>query len=613
MGIIMKHIRAFFTFILVTGMLPFVSGEVVSPDSSLLEQQRSIEKDMEQVIQSRILDPMLGRNRSGVVVRVELEIKKQVTKQVAEKRKREEKSRFSEQEFILPGLPKLKSVTGESRPKEGTSESSITQETRFNYIFSVKKRMITVIYDKRIKDKLITLVGITIKESFNLGKGDKLEFKKARFVKGYLNEFTRPMVLISLIFALLLLLFLFGPVAGFFRSLVRTIRDKGGTEVNVDSKFENAPDEDGEGGEGKGGGGGGGTLTPDELAALEDEEKRYKPFKYVNEGNLMRLVYLLRKEPPKIISLVINYLKPELVKEVVSMFPPELQTQVAVNMATIRQMSERQVLQIDKEIKEKIDFLVGGLGSLLKVLDEIDIETKNNIMSYLEQEKPELYEMVRKAILTFDDIPSFPDQALQIILREVKTESLAKALRNAPQEVVNKIFHNMSSGASALIKEEMEYGRPLTPEQIEDERKKILDIIRSLEKEGKIVIREREKHSMLEGEEEIQENDWEGIAGSALSFSSGASQANSQELFQYYQSGVSLYESGQYNEALSYFNYCTQADPSMWQAHQYIGITYYGLDRHREALEAFQKAAQINPRDPGIREWVDSLRQTIKA
>jgi flagellar motor switch protein FliG len=547
-----------------------------------------------------------------VVVRVELEIKKEVTERAAQSQKQEEKSRFAEQDFILPGLPNQKSVTADNRPKEGSSERSAAQETKFNYTFAVKSRMITVIYDAAIKDALRDLVKTTIQEAFKITPQDKLEFKKARFVRGYLNELLRPMILVPVLFGILLLLFLFGPLAGFFRSLVRTMKEKGGTEVSVDSKFENAPDEDEEAKDGKGGGGGGGggPLTPEEQAALDAEEKKYRPFRYVTEENLKRLVYLLRKEPPKTIALVISYLKQELVKEILCMIPPELQTQVAVSMATIRQMTKNQVMQIDTEIKEKIDFLVGGLDSLLKVLDDVDMETKNNIMNYLEQEKPELHEMVKKSILSFEDIPVFPDPALQIIVRELKTESLARALRNAPQDIIQKFVSNMSSGAAALLKEEMEYGRPLTPEQIDDERKKILDTIKILERDNKIVVREHDKHTLLQGEEEIAESDWEGIAGSALSAHAAAG-SPTQNVYDYYQAGVQMFEAGNTNEALSYFVYCVQADPSLWQAYQYLGTIYYQTNQLQESLRAFENAIRLNPGNTDIQAWIDNLRQSV--
>ena len=137
----------------------------------------------------------------------------------------------------------------------------------------------------------------------------------------------------------------------------------------------------------------------------------------------------------------------------------------------------------DNTIKEKIDFLVGGLESLLKVIDEVDYHSRENIMNYLKTEKPQLYEKVKKMIISFEDIPGFPDQSLQLILREMKTESLAKVLKGAPREITDKIFSNMSTGAVSLLKEEIEYGRPLTEEQIEDERRKMIELVKNMEKE----------------------------------------------------------------------------------------------------------------------------------
>ena len=59
----------------------------------------------------------------------------------------------------------------------------------------------------------------------------------------------------------------------------------------------------------------------------------------------------------------------------------------------------------------------------------------------------------------------------------------------------------MSAGAAALLKESMDYGRPLTPEQIEEERKNLIDLVTKLDKEGKITVRKKVKGGILDGEE----------------------------------------------------------------------------------------------------------------
>ena len=43
-------------------------------------------------------------------------------------------------------------------------------------------------------------------------------------------------------------------------------------------------------------------------------------------------------------------------------------------------------------------------------------------------------------------------------------------MRGASIEYMNKFFTNMSAGAAALLKESMDYGRPLTADQVEEER-----------------------------------------------------------------------------------------------------------------------------------------------
>ena len=67
---------------------------------------------------------------------------------------------------------------------------------------------------------------------------------------------------------------------------------------------------------------------------------------------------------------------------------------------------------------------------------------------------------MRERILLFDDIVKFPKMAMQVLTRELKTEELGKALRGRVRSFSKSFFDNMSAGAVALLKEEIEYGRP---------------------------------------------------------------------------------------------------------------------------------------------------------
>ncbi|MBN1824105.1 MAG: tetratricopeptide repeat protein [Endomicrobiales bacterium] len=583
--------------LILISIVPLPSATEDTSQASLIDKETAYEKEKAEYIQTYILDKILGTGKAIVMVDVQLGLETKIIKQEAKERKAERKKRLGEVDYLLPGVPNPKSVASESAPGESKEESGQAQETKIEVRTVIKKQMVTVLYDEKIGQEKLDIVKDAIITSLKIDtkRGDTLDFKKTKFTQGFFDELLRPQVLIPVIIALLLLFFLFGPFASFLRSYVRTLRERGGTEVTVDSKFEGGP---GEGEEGKGGMGGAGALSAAELEALEREGKKYHPFDYINDDNIKRMVYLIRKEPPQTIALVVSYLKPEYVKEVINALTPEVQAKVALEMATIRSLSQEDVKKVDDYIKEKIEFLVGGVNHLLEVLDQVDKVTQMNIFDYLRDENPDLYEKVRKYVLMFEDIPNFPDQAMQLIIRELKTQDMAKALRNAPNEVLNKFFSNMSANAAAILREEMEYGRPLSNEEIEEERKRIMNLIKQMESEGKVFVRERPKTDVLEG----YDGDTQGTAGQG---EEGA------DYNTYFNAGVEYYDGGDYENALSYFEYCVQVNPYHPEVYQYIGNTYYALGRIREAVPYFEKALELNPGNSELKEWLNEQKKTI--
>ena len=97
-----------------------------------------------------------------------------------------------------------------------------------------------------------------------------------------------PKWIIPLTLALWLMLFLWGPLASFFRRLNRALEDKTQkidqtTQMKEESESENAEESEGEeeggGGAGDGEGDGEGELTEEEKLAEEEEAmKKFEPF-----------------------------------------------------------------------------------------------------------------------------------------------------------------------------------------------------------------------------------------------------------------------------------------------------------------------------------------------
>lgn len=594
-----------------------------SPDVLLLDQESKFEREKTDYLQQNVLDKILGPGKAVVIVDVEMGLESRnsemgMAKKKSDKKKNEgddgEPQAAPQAKVLVPGVPMPKSPFQQEEDRGGSSQEAggQMQQTKAEVRTTIKKLLVTVLYDKKVPaDKLLAVKQAII--ALMKVTENQLVFTPTTFTETAWQEVFTPKWIIPIALTLWLLLFLWGPLASFFRRLNAALEDKTQkieqtTNLKEESEQETAAEEEGEQGGGGGGEGEGEVgedgLTEEERKEEEEAMKKFEPFKYVSEQNLKGLAYLLRKEEPWIVALVLTYLKPEFAKEIFGSFPPELQARVAVETATIRQTSLEQVMSIDEYVKKKIDFVLGGITNLIKILNEADKATRENILDYLRNEKPQLYERVREEVILFEDILKFPDVAVQGIVREIGTEQLSRALRGAAPEYMNKFFTNMSAGAAALLKESMDYGRPLTADQIEEERKNLMDLITKLERENKITLRKKQKMGILEGEEAADDSE-----PLHLTFgkSSGAPKPDPAKAAEHFQAGAAFLEQGNYAEAVRSFHDAIQAQPDHWQAYQYMGTAYATQGMVNEAAGAYERMCELNP-DPGLKAWVDQWK-----
>lgn len=583
------------------------SDQTISP-TVLMEYETKLEQQRTEYVQKNILDKIFGPNRSTVIIDITLGVRTTTTRQQAAEKKLDAKRRLGEIDYFLPGIPKPGSITESAVPAEAKGEATGTEIVGVRTEIVIERQNVTVIYDEKIKDDKVELAREAISSALGIRRPQDIVFKKAKFTTDIWSKFLESLILpkyfIPLLVTLLLLLFLFGPVADFLRNYIRMLRERAPTEISIDSKLAREGEVGPEGltgGGGAGGGGGVGIGTGITEAELEEKEKKeeegkYIPFSYVNDDNIKRLVYLIAKEKPEDIAIVLSYLKPEYVKQIIESFKPQLQAQVAVALAQAREIPQEDVIRMDNYVKERIDFLVGGIHHLIELLQKVDRTTRDNILEYLKNEKPDIYQKVRPQIFLFEDILEIPDITLQTIIRELKPENIARALRNAPQQLVEKFFKNMSEGAQALVREEMDYGRPMTREQIEEEQNKIIELIKKMEQEGKIYLKEREKTFLIDASEVVV------AKKRVLEQSPG---------YDYYIAGVNFYQQGDYQNAIIYLQYATELDPQLYEAFQYLGNIYYETGNYQQALEYYKKVVELNPEDKEFEEWVKEFEKSI--
>jgi hypothetical protein len=76
----------------------------------------------------------------------------------------------------------------------------------------------------------------------------------------------------------------------------------------------------------------------------------------------------------------------------------------------------------------------------------------------------------------FDDFINIDNRTIQCVLRELDSQILAVALKDAKKDVKDAFFSNMSKRASSMLEEDMEYMDQVTEQDIEKARQITLDM-----------------------------------------------------------------------------------------------------------------------------------------
>ena len=220
-----------------------------------------------------------------------------------------------------------------------------------------------------------------------------------------------------------------------------------------------------------------------------------RPFEFIRKTEASQILNFIQDEHPQTIALILSYLSPQQAAGIISSLTPDKQTDVAKRIAMMDRTSPDVIKEVENILEQKLASLVsqdytivGGVDSVVEVLNTVDRGTEKHIMEHLEIEEPELADEIRKKMFVFEDILLLEDRSIQRVLREVENSELAVALKNANEEVQNVVFNNMSTRLVDMIKEDIEYMGPVRLKDVEEAQQKIVNIIRKLEDSGEIVI-----------------------------------------------------------------------------------------------------------------------------
>jgi len=206
------------------------------------------------------------------------------------------------------------------------------------------------------------------------------------------------------------------------------------------------------------------------------------------------IVDFTRTEHPQTIALILAHLSPDQAAQILDNFSPEMQYEITKRMATLKGVPHELLEVIAKTLENEIVVGVttgqeiGGVRMIAEVLNKMGRASETAIMQAMEDAEPELAAAIRNLMFTFDDIVRLDDRSLQEILREVKSEDLARAMKLVDEGMREKFYKNMSKRGAEMLKEDIELMPPTRLSEVEASQRTIIDIAKRLEAEGRIVI-----------------------------------------------------------------------------------------------------------------------------
>ena len=205
---------------------------------------------------------------------------------------------------------------------------------------------------------------------------------------------------------------------------------------------------------------------------------------------------LIKNEHPQIIATILVHLDRDQASEVLATFVERMRNDVILRIATLDGIQPTALKDLNDVLTRLLTgssnsikkAAMGGTRVAAEILNFMPTALETTVIATVRDFDPEIAQKIQDAMFTFDNVNDLDDRAIQLLLREVQSESLIVALKGANVELRERIFKNMSSRASEMLREDLEAKGPVRISEVEAEQKEILKIVRRLADEGQIAL-----------------------------------------------------------------------------------------------------------------------------
>jgi flagellar motor switch protein FliG len=214
--------------------------------------------------------------------------------------------------------------------------------------------------------------------------------------------------------------------------------------------------------------------------------------KWMDSGAVAELV---KNEHPQIIATILVHLDRDQASEIMLNFTERLRNDVTLRIATLDGVQPAALRELNDVLTKLLSggdnikkSPMGGVKTAAEILNFMPATQEGAVIENVKAFDADLAQKILDQMFTWENVIDIDDRGMQLVLREVQSESLILALKGSSQVIREKIFKNMSQRAAETLKEDLEAKGMVRVSEVEAQQKEILKLMRRLADEGQIVI-----------------------------------------------------------------------------------------------------------------------------
>ncbi|MCE8025794.1 MULTISPECIES: flagellar motor switch protein FliG [Halomonadaceae] len=217
----------------------------------------------------------------------------------------------------------------------------------------------------------------------------------------------------------------------------------------------------------------------------------------IDSLNLMEasmVAELIRDEHPQIIATILVHLERHQAADILELFDDKLRNDVVLRIATFSGVQPAALQELTEVLSGMLDgqnlkrSKMGGVRTAAEILNLMNSSLEETAIETVRAHSEDLAQKIIDEMFLFENLMDLDDRSIQLVLKEIDTNSLVVALKGAPEGLMEKFLRNMSRRAADLMREDMEARGPIRVSQVEAEQKAILQVVRRLADSGEIVL-----------------------------------------------------------------------------------------------------------------------------